>query len=271
VADPVISTNAITGIQTSSMLQLATVVHAVGLTSLVDSGSTHSFVDAAVAARVGLVFEPCASLSVGVSNGDRVPCAGICQSVAIFIDHEEFTVDLFVIQLGGFDIVLGCEWLRTLGPILWDLNVLSMEFWRHDHRVQWFGVNARPSSRLSALATDAFLSLLLEEFQDLFSTPSRLPPPRAFDHRIHLLPGSLPVAVRPYRYPQLLKDEIEAQCAAMLEQGIIRASTSSFSSPGLLVRKPDESWRFCVEYRALNMNTVRDKFPIPMVDEPWMN
>jgi len=73
--------------------------------------------------------------------------------------------------------------------------------------------------------------------------------------------------VRPYRYAQLLKDEIEAQCQAMLDQGIIRASTSAFSSPVLLVRKRDGSWRFCVDYRALNNNTVRDKFPIPIVEE----
>jgi hypothetical protein len=76
-----------------------------------------------------------------------------------------------------------------------------------------------------------------------------------------------PVVVRPFWYPQLLKDEIEAQCRAMLELGIIRASTSTFSSPVLLVCKRDESWRFCVDYRALNMKTVRDKFPIPVVEE----
>jgi len=75
------------------------------------------------------------------------------------------------------------------------------------------------------------------------------------------------VAVRPYRYAQLLKDEIEAQCKAMLAQGIIRQSTSAFSSPVLLVRKHDGSWRFCVDYRALNSKTVRDKFPIPIVEE----
>ena len=75
------------------------------------------------------------------------------------------------------------------------------------------------------------------------------------------------MAVRLYQYPQLLKDEIERQCDDMLAQGIIRESTSPFSFPVLLVRKPDDTWRFCVDYRVLNDCTGKDKFPILIVDK----
>jgi hypothetical protein len=53
----------------------------------------------------------------------------------------------------------------------------------------------------------------------------------------------------------------------MMEQGLIRRSTSAFSYPVLLVKKADGSWHFCVDYRALNAITVKDAYPILVVDE----
>jgi hypothetical protein len=75
------------------------------------------------------------------------------------------------------------------------------------------------------------------------------------------------VAVRPYRYPQLQKDEPERQCSLLEQQGLIRRSTSAFSAPVLLVKKANDTWRLCVDYRALNDRTVKNKFPIPVVEE----
>jgi hypothetical protein len=111
------------------------------------------------------------------------------------------------------------------------------------------------------------MGALLDAFAAVFTEPTSLPPPRSRDHSINLVPGSAPVAVRPYRYPAAHKDELERQCATMLEQGLIRHSSSAFSSPVLLVKKADGSWCFCVDYRALNAITIKDAYPIPVVDE----
>lgn len=108
---------------------------------------------------------------------------------------------------------------------------------------------------------------LLAEFTPIFDEPRGLPPPRIRDHHIHLLPDTSAVVVRPYRYPPTQKDELERQCTAMLEKGIIRRSSSTFSAPMLLVKKKDGSCRLCADYHVLNDKTIKDKFPIPVVEE----
>jgi hypothetical protein len=70
----------------------------------------------------------------------------------------------------------------------------------------------------------------------------------------------------PYRYAYVQKQELERQCALTLETGVIRPSSSSFTAPVLLIKKTDRSWRFCINYQALNAVTVKDKFPIPVVE-----
>lgn len=89
---------------------------------------------------------------------------------------------------------------------------------------------------------------LIREFQDLFEEPNSLPPSRECDHEILLIPGAQPVFIRPYRYPPKLKDEIECQVQEMMDHGLIRRSSSAFSSPVLLMKKKDGTYRFCVDF-----------------------
>jgi hypothetical protein len=107
--------------------------------------------------------------------------------------------------------------------------------------VRLVGCGGTPSALYPLQPADNIMETLLQTYSDIFEEPRGLPPQRAHNHRIHLLPGTASIVVRPYRYPQLLKDEVERQCSNMLEQGVIRPSTSQFSSPVLLVKKTDES------------------------------
>lgn len=113
----------------------------------------------------------------------------------------------------------------------------------------------------------AAVQQVLLEFQDVFEDPKVLPPSRIHDHHIPLLPNAAPVNSRPYRYSPLHKDEIEKQVKELLQAGLIVHSSSPFASPVLLVQKKDGSWRFCVDYRKLNAITVKNRFPMPVIDE----
>lgn len=156
--------------------------------------------------------------------------------------------------------MLGTQWLATLGPILWDFGALTMSFWRSGHQVCWHSMAGSG------------------EPWPLFLLRPRPPgsPPRQFRRPVrraaqavaaqiprpqhHSSARSALVVVRPYRYPATHKEELEHQCASMLDQGLIRRSSSTLSSSVLLVKNADGLWRFCVGYRTFNALTVKDAF-----------
>nr|GEV48449.1 reverse transcriptase [Tanacetum cinerariifolium]GEV70891.1 reverse transcriptase [Tanacetum cinerariifolium] len=108
---------------------------------------------------------------------------------------------------------------------------------------------------------------LLEEFESVFKVPKGLPPKRLHDHTISLIPNTLPISIRLYKHPSNKKDAVELMVKELLDSRLIRNSQSPFSSPIVIVKKKDGSWRMCVDYKQLNKQIVKDKFPIPVIKE----
>lgn len=267
------SIHTITGAKHPKTMQVLGHINQTLINILVDSGSTHCFIDNSMAIALGLHVQRRDSLKVTVANGGHLQCSGFSPNVHIKLGDFGFSMDLFLIPLGEFGLVLGVNWLSLLGPISWDFKHMTMEFCVEGSTICLQGlsnVTATTSSNYSLSlpsASNPGLKELLEKYSAIFTEPRSLPSERACNHKIILSQGTDPIAVRPYRYPHTHKDEIERQCEDMLARGIIRPSTSPFSAPVLLVRKADASWRFCVDYRALNSRTIKDKFPIPVIDE----
>ena len=94
----------------------------------------------------------------------------------------------------------------------------------------------------SESSISADIQQVLDNHSKVFEIPKGLPPIRDHDHAIHLILGSVPPNIRPYRYPYVQKSEIERMIAEMLEAGIIQPSQNSFSAPLVLVHKKDGSW-----------------------------
>lgn len=225
-----------------------------------------------------------------VGTGLQVQGSSVCKNVSLQLQEVQITQDFIVLEPGSADIILGIQWLRTLGKckLDWEEKVLSFNTslgrvtLRGDVDVQTTG--QKLSSDEEGLEWDGNMFKLfmaavseptipteivdiLEEYKEVFAKPTGLPPVRGFEHSIRFWEGMKPMSVRPYRYPHVQMEAIETMVKQMLDAGLIRNSRSPFSSPVLLVKKKDGGWRFCVDYRAVNKTTIPDKFPIPVIDQ----
>ncbi|KAI5397217.1 hypothetical protein KIW84_063149 [Lathyrus oleraceus] len=141
--------------------------------------------------------------------------------------------------------------------------------------IRFKGLPVEPTQKCNVLvgngqnmkAEDPEMATLLHTYRVIFQIPKGLPPNKELDHGIVLKAGSQPVKVKPYRYPHSQKEQIEKMVQETLEEGIIQPSVSLLSSPIILVRKKNGTWRCCTYYKALNAITIKDSFPMPTVDE----
>ncbi|XP_026433888.1 uncharacterized protein LOC113331395 [Papaver somniferum] len=280
-SDMDISLHALTGAVAGDTIRIPGTIKRHKVSILIDTGSTHSFIDCELARKLNCSISPTGHMLVIVVNGDKT--------------NHHFTEDLRILPLGGCDMMLGAYWLRRLGDITFNFSKLSIAFKYQGKKIVLIGEPEYPTlSIMSSEAAEKYFSKnnhgmvgqlfsitpqssssltppsilpLLQEFQDIFEEPKQLPPTRNLDHTIPLKPNSTPTIQRPYKCPYTQKGVFEQLVKEMLNSGIIQPSHSPFASPIFLVKKKDNTWRFCVDYRKLNDITVKEKFPIPVVKE----
>ena len=120
-------------------------------------------------------------------------------------------------------------------------------------------VKARPSVSNIPTVSD-FPDVFLEELPGL-------PPQREIEFAIDVVPGATPASITPYRMAPLELKEFELKLQELLEKGFIRPSVSPWGAPVLFVKKKDGTLRLCIDYRQLNKLTVKNKYPLPKIDD----
>jgi hypothetical protein len=268
------------------------------VTVLVDGGASHNFIDASLVERKGITTEAFEGFLVIISGENTLNCTKYVPRMTLSLGNYTVTDDFFVVKVLDTNVVLGVQWLYSLGKYTTNYQTMEMEFQGQDgKRVVLRGMNTYPPKVVTAEKMEAVMrqddiawvaefqisvqkpkgeepnfsreiKALLKKHQKVFGDiPPGRPPDRGFEHTIELEEGTGAVITTPYRHPKAYKDEIEKTIKELLVMGHIRPSSSPFASSVMLVKKKDGTLRMCIDYRALNKRTIKNRYPIPRIDE----
>ncbi|WVZ87899.1 LOW QUALITY PROTEIN: hypothetical protein U9M48_034474, partial [Paspalum notatum var. saurae] len=233
-------------------------------TVLFDTDATHSFITKSYAEQYNIPIRSTSRPMVVSTPGGTLSTSLICPRVSINIRGVEFCTKLIIIGSAGIDIILGMETLAK-----WDVEIDSN---RPLNGSRWSksGGRCHEPSRLSASmeAKPTEGIRVVCEYPDVF--PDELPgmpPDREIEFLIELLPGTAPIAKRQYRVAPKEQGLIKENIDELLGKGFIRPSSSPWAFPVLFVDKKDGTRRMCVDYRALNDVTIKNKYPLPRIDD----
>ncbi|XP_076912208.1 uncharacterized protein LOC143570440 [Bidens hawaiensis] len=268
-------------------------VNGIPATILFDSGNSKSFISIALFPLLNKIPELIDDVfEVEVASRKSVKINEAIRNCLIELSGFHFPARLFLMTLGGFDVVLGMDWLSN-----YDANIVCGE-----KLIQLKAPDGSPvtirgdrsclmprvismikDGRLMQRGCTAYLAYVIDskadctkledvpvvrEFPDVF--PDDLydvPQDRQIEFQIDLIPGAKPVAKAPYRLAPSEMKELWTQLQDLLDKGFIRLSISPWGAPVLFVKKKDGSMRMCIDYRELNKLTVKNKYPLPRIDD----
>ncbi|MCO5555335.1 hypothetical protein L7F22_008881 [Adiantum nelumboides] len=271
-----------------------------------DPGSTHNFISHELAAKLRIQeFETGDAMKAdGAFIGQDASVTPLIGKLRLHIQGYVDKEDFFISPLKHEDAILGTPWFDHLAAsIKFPERRISFKFREKNmyidaqesgNIIPLVHTHAFDKSIKSSISVymifvkdslsdvnktqvnesgsqeDLELSKFLNQFQDVFIDDIRgeLPPKRRDDdHAIELIPGSSPPNKPPYRVSQAQQEEIMRQVNELVEKGIVRPSSSPFCSPVLLVHKKDGTYCMCVDYRALNKITIKNRFPVPRIED----
>ncbi|KAI3797918.1 hypothetical protein L1987_33182 [Smallanthus sonchifolius] len=259
---------------------------------LFDTGADKSF--------VSLNFEPLLAktrsqlektFTVEVANGDSLTIESVIYACSLELNEHTFPINLVPMPLGSFDII-GMDWLSNHHAEVICFEKCIRIPLPSGETLRVFGEKPCKGLKLMSCTTAqkylrkkyiAFLYHIvqkdvkeksiqdipiIQDFPEVFPEDlSGLPPVRQIEFRIDLVPGANPVARPPYRLAPSEMQELASQLQELSDKGFIRPSHSPWGAPVLFVKKKDGSFRMCIDYRELNKLTIKNRYPLPRIDD----
>ncbi|GJS47260.1 putative reverse transcriptase domain-containing protein [Tanacetum coccineum] len=267
---------------------------------LFDTGADRSFISTAFSSLINIAPTPLENnYDVELADGKIVRIDTIIRGCTLnFLDHP-FNIDLMPVELGSFDVIIGMDWLRKYhAVIVCDEKLVQIPYGNETLIFHGNESNNGRESRLTIISCSkaqeymakgcqiflAQISAKKEEdksegkklkdvpiardFPEVFPEDlPGLPPVRPVEFQIDLIPGAAPVARAPYRLAPSEMKELSEQLQELSDKGFIRPSSSPWGAPVLFVKKKDGSFRMCIDYRELNKLTVKNRYPLPRIDD----
>lgn len=260
---------------------------------LFDSGANYSFISHEFGRKLALPdVRLDNSLLVEVASGKFIPVSHRMKNILIDLNGNKFHEELLPIELNGFDIVLGMDWLSTNdAEILCKKKIVkvnppgkdSFMVYGDKRRVNSGIISLMKARKCLTKGCTSYLAFVIDakkekkvmqnipfvcDYPKVFPEDlPGLPPDRQVEFRIDLLPGTMPIAKAPYRLAPTEMKELMMQLQELLDKGFIRPSSSPWGAPVLFVKKKDGSMRMCIDYRELNKATIKNRYPLPRIDD----
>ncbi|GAU43227.1 hypothetical protein TSUD_241170 [Trifolium subterraneum] len=267
--------------QVDNLIRGTCFIHDTPLIAIIDTGATHSFISVDCMKRLNIpVYEMSGCMNIETPASGSVITRLVCHNCPVSVFGRHFGMDLVCIPLSGIDVIFGMNWLvfnqvhinccektvifpKSEGS-LFLMNGEEVKESLNDHGELFmvFGsLKLEGGAKLNEIP-------VVSEFSDVFPEDiSDLPPEREVEFSIDLVPGTSPISMAPYRMSASELNELKKELEKLLEKKFIRPSVSPWGAPVLLVKKKEGSMRLCIDYRQLNKATIKNKYPLPRIDD----